>query len=362
MTSKINGIRIAGIASAVPSLTVGLADSAASAGITHTEAEKIAKMTGVRNRRIALPGMCTSDLAYSAAVKLLDELGWGLRSIDALVVVSQTHDYDAPATACCLQERLHLAKSCAAFDISLGCSGYIYGLWVSSTMMAAGSVRRALLLAGDTLTWVTSPQDRATAFLFGDAATATALERDDAAPPMSFVLGTDGSGKDYLIEPGTGYRNRVTADSLTRRPGRDGVPRSALDVYMDGSEVFAFTLREVPAMIGEVLSLAGWELDQIDAFVPHQANLFMLQHLAKRLKIPAGKMVVSLDEYGNTSSASIPLALTHRLAYRLRTGTEKLVLAGFGVGWSWGALALSCGPMAMPGVLELEPEPDLAYA
>jgi len=362
MTSKIKGIRIAGIASAVPSAVLGLADGAATAGISNAEAEKIAKMTGVRNRRIAPPGMCTSDLAYSAAVKLLDELGWEPRSIDALIVVSQTHDYDAPATACCLQERLAIPKSCAALDVSLGCSGYIYGLWISSTMVAVGSVKRALLLAGDTLSWVTSPYDRATAFLFGDAATATGLERDDAAPPMSFVLGTDGSGKDYLIEPGTGYRNRVTVDSLGRRPGPDGVPRCALDVYMKGSEVFTFTLREVPPLIGEVLSLAGWELDQIDAFVPHQANLFMLQHLGKRMKVPPAKLVVSLDEYGNTSSASIPLAMSHRLANRLRSGTENLVLAGFGVGWSWGALALTCGPMAMPEVLELEPEPDFACA
>jgi 3-oxoacyl-[acyl-carrier-protein] synthase-3 len=229
-------------------------------------------------------------------------------------------------------------------------------------MVAAGSVRRALLLAGDTISWVASPQDRATAFLFSDAATATALEHDDNAPPMSFVLGTDGSGKDYLIEPGTGYRNRVTVESLRRQPGPDGIPRSALDVRMDGSEVFAFTLREVPSLISEVLSLAGWELDGIDAFVPHQANLFMLQHLAKRMKIPPGKMVVSLDEYGNTSSASIPLAMTHRLADRLRSRTENLILAGFGVGWSWGAVAVTCGPMAIPGVLELEPEPDLVCA
>ena len=129
---------------------------------------------------------------------------------------------------------------------------------------------------------------------------------------------------------------------------------------MEGSEVFAFTLREVPTLISDVLSLSGWRLDQMDAFVPHQANLFMLQHLGRRMKIAPEKMVVSLDEYGNTSSASIPLAMCHRLATRLRTGTENLILAGFGVGWSWGALAATCGPMAMPDVVVLEPE--LAFA
>jgi 3-oxoacyl-[acyl-carrier-protein] synthase-3 len=333
---------------------MGMADTAAVAGVSLDEAEKIAKMTGVRNRHVAPAGMCTSDLAYSAAVRLLDDLGWDRSSIDALIVVSQTHDYDAPATACCLQERLGIPKACAAFDMALGCSGYIYGLWVCSTLMSAGSVKRALFLAGDTISWVTSPQDRTTAFLFGDAGTATALERDEAAPPMSFVLGTDGSGKDYLIEPGTGYRNRVTPDALERRPGPDGVPRSPLDVYMEGSEVFAFTLRQVPSLISELLAVSGWHMDQMDAFVPHQANLFMLQHLAKRLKIPAEKMVVSLDKYGNTSSASIPLAMSHRLTPRLRSEATNLILAGFGVGWSWGALAVTCGPMSMPDVLVLE--------
>ena len=354
MTSKIHGVRIAGVASAVPTNTVTLTQTADSAGVTQEEAEKIAKMTGVRNRSVAPAGMCTSDLACAAAVKLLGDLGWDPNTIEALVVLSQTHDYDAPATACCVQERLGIPKSCAAFDMALGCSGYIYGLWVCSSLLAAGSVKRALFLAGDTSTWCTSPHDRGTAFLFGDAATATALERDENAPPMSFVVGTDGAGRDYLIEPGTGYRNRITVETIERRPGVDGVLRSPLDLYMDGSEVFAFTLRQVPPLMNEVLSLAGWRIDQMDAFVPHQANRFMLQHLAKRLKIAPEKLVVSLDEFGNTSSASIPLAMSHRLAPRLRQEPANLILAGFGVGWSWGALAVQCGPMVMPEIIHLD--------
>ena len=354
MTSKIKGVRIAGVASAVPTNTISLSQTADSAGVTQEEAEKIAKMTGVRNRAVAPAGMCTSDLACAAAAKLMAELDWDPSTIEVLVVVSQTHDYDAPATACCVQERLGIPKSCAAFDMALGCSGYIYGLWVCSSLLASGSVKRALFLAGDTSTWCTSPQDRGTAFLFGDAGTATALERDENAPPMSFVVGTDGTGRDYLIEPGTGYRNRIKAETIARTPGADGVPRSPLDLHMDGSEVFAFTLRQVPPLLKDVLSLSGWGIDQMDAFVPHQANLFMLQHLAKRLKIPPEKLVVSLDEFGNTSSASIPLAMSHRLALRLSAGPVNLVLAGFGVGWSWGALAVQCGPMVMPEIVRLD--------
>ncbi len=159
-------------------------------------------------------------------------------------MVSQTHDYDLPGTACCLQERLGIPKTCAAFDMALGCSGYIYGLWVCSTLLAAGSAKRVLLLAS-----------------------ATALERDENAPPMSFVVGTDGAGRDYLIAPGSGYRNRVTAETIERRPGADGVLRSSLDLYMDGSKVFAFTLPQVPPLINDVLSLSGWPMDTMDAFV-----------------------------------------------------------------------------------------------
>lgn len=354
MISKLQGVRIAGVASCVPSNTASLTQTAETTGVSEEEAEKIAKMTGVRNRSVAPSGMCTSDLACAAATKLMTELSWDPNTIDLLVVLSQTHDYDAPATACCVQERLGISKSCAAFDMALGCSGYIYGLWVCSSLLATGSVKRALFLAGDTTTWCTSPHDRGTAFLFGDAATATALERDESAPPMSFVLGTDGTGKDFLIEPGTGYRNRITAETLGRTPSADGVLRSPLELYMNGSEVFAFTLREVPSLMKSVLSVSGWSVDDMDAFVPHQANQFMLQHLAKRLKVAPQKLIVSLDEFGNTSSASIPLAMSHRLAPRLTEESCNLILAGFGVGWSWGALAVRCGPMVMPDIIRLE--------
>ena len=352
MISKIRGVRIAGLASAVPAAVLSHLQTAEIAGVSTEEAEKIAKMTGVYQRHVGPASCCTSDLACEAAQRLLVDLNWEPKSIDALVVVSQTHDYDLPATACLLQNRLGLSKACAAFDISQGCSGYVYGLWVCSGM-AAGGASRILLLAGETASRMCSPQDRSTAFLFGDAGTATALERDDNAPEMTFVLGTNGLGREFLIQPDSGYRNRATPSSFERQSYSDGSRRGPMDLYMDGAEVFAFTLRQVPPMIAEVLSESGWTLDEVDAFVPHQANLFMLQHLGKRLKIPAGKLVLSLDEFGNTSSASIPLALSHRLGQPLRYKPMKLVLAGFGVGWSWGAAAVTLGPMVMPEIIYL---------
>jgi len=358
MITKVSGVRIAGVASAVPSRVMTPSETAITAGVSDDEAQRIAVMTGVFRRHVADPSLCMSDMAFQAATKLMSDLAWDPKSVDTLVVVSQTHDYDLPATACCLQERLGLPTSCAAFDMCLGCSGYVYGLWVCSTLVAAGSARRVLFVAGDTGSWTPSPYDRSIAFLFGDAGTVTALERDENAPPMNFVLGTDGSGKDFIIQPGSGYRNRITAETIERRPAADGTLRGPLDVYMDGAEVFAFTLRQVPPLMKETLRASGWTLDTMDAFVPHQANLFMLQHLVKRLKVPTEKAILCLDEFGNTSSASIPLALNHKLATQLREGSLNLIMAGFGVGWSWGSVAVTCGPMVMPEILYLEvPEP-----
>jgi 3-oxoacyl-[acyl-carrier-protein] synthase-3 len=352
MNSKIRGVRIAGIASAVPAEATSPLQTAGPAGISPEEAQKIANMTGVHKRHVASSSCCTPDMACAAARRLLEDLNWEPESIDALVVVSQSHDYALPATACILQDRLGLSRACAAFDMSLGCSGYVYGLWVCSGIVAGGA-RRVLLLAGDTMSRTCSPQDRSTAVLFGDAGTATALERDANAPDMTFVLGTDGSGKEFLIQPDSGFRNRATPGSFERRSTADGSLRGPLDLYMDGAEVLAFTLRRVPPMVAEALSASGWALNEVDAFVPHQANQFMLQHLGRRLKIPAGKMVLSLDEFGNTSSASIPVSLSCRLGERLRQEQMKLILAGFGVGWSWGAATVTCGPMVMPEVIYL---------
>ena len=351
MISTFQGVRIAGIASAVPSNEVTLIDTAASMGISEREARKIAAVTGALRRRVAPQGMCTSDLVCQAAGGLLDEMGYDRDSIDALVLVTQTPDYDLPATACILQDRLGLPTSCAALDVSLGCSGFIYGLWMCSSLIASSAARRVLLLAGDTITAFVAPQDRSTALLFGDAGTATLLERDDDAAPMHFVLGTDGTGKEFLIKQDGAFRNPVTAASLQRKPDSAGRCRGPLDLYMDGAEVFRFSLEKVPPMVEQVLARSDWSWDQVDAFVPHQANLFMLRTIGDQLKLPAEKLIVSLDEYGNTSSASIPLALSHRLATRLQRGTERLILAGFGVGWSWGAAAVTCGPMVMPPIV-----------
>lgn len=358
--ASVSGVRMTGLAVAVPERVRTAADEAASFGAEG--ALKIAQSVGVDRRPVVPDGLCTSDLCFSAAERLLAETGWGRDSIDALIFVSQTPDYVLPATSCVLQARLGLPKRCAAFDVNLGCSGYVYGLWVASGLLTAGLARRVLLLAGDTISRISSPQDRSVALLFGDAGTATALEHDPLAPPIAFEMGTDGSGQDHLKVPAGMFRAPRSAASAVRSEREGGNVRSDEDLYMNGAEIFAFTLREVPALVRAALDGAGWSLENVDAVVMHQANLLMLKQLGKKLGLPAEKMPLALEQFGNTSSASIPVAMAHALGSRLRGEQLRLVLAGFGVGFSWGAAAISCGPMVVPEIVRVGGEVAAAAA
>jgi 3-oxoacyl-[acyl-carrier-protein] synthase-3 len=239
-----------------------------------------------------------------------------------------------------LQHRLALPTSCAAFDVNLGCSGYVYGLWIAASLVAAGQ-RRVLLLVGDTINKLVSPLDRATALLFGDAGSATALESDPDAGPMHFVLGTNGAGGRHLIVPAGGARQPHTAETSVRSARENGNVRSDDDLHMVGAEIFAFTLKEVPPLIDQALAAAGWTRDDVDHVVFHQANRFMLQHLARKMNLDEAKVTMALQQFGNTSSASIPLALSSAVR---ADAHKKFILAGFGVGYSWAALAFAPAP------------------
>lgn len=348
---SVQGVALKGFACAVPAAGQTSADLARVFG--GTEAEKIAQSTGVRTRRIARPEVCCSDLCFAAAESLLKRLDWDRESVDALIYVSQSFDYPLPATSCVLQARLGLAKTCAAFDVGLGCSGYVYGLWIAAGLIATGC-QRVLLLAGDTSSRWASPRDRAAVPLFGDAGSASAIG-GEAGAIMHFQLGTDGAGYRHLMVPAGLATGRLPRSEQTKAcvKGADGNERSAEDLFMNGPEIFTFTLREVPPMIAAVLNRAKWEQAAVDQFVFHQANQFMLQYLAKKMRLPPERVPMILEHYGNTSSASIPLALTHCLRDTLEKQQQKLVLAGFGVGLSWGAVALETGPIVAPPLEEV---------
>lgn len=342
------GARIAGIVSCVPPRIVENKDFTDRFG--DTAVADVIKMVGVETRRWVEPGVSTFDLCAKAAKHLMAGLEWRPESIDAVLFISQTPEYRLPATACVLQSTLGVRVGAMAFDINLGCSGYPYGLWLAMTMVQTGVAKRVLLAVGDTVSRFVDPADRSTALLFGDAGTVTAIERcDDTGVDTNayFILGTDGAGATNLIIPQGGFKD-ATLSGDKRLEGRD-----ASCLFMDGSEVFNFTLRAVPKLIAACIEGSQRTVEEHDAFLFHQANHFMIKHLTKKAKLPADRVPINIDRYGNCSSASIPLLISTELATALREKSQRVALFGFGVGYSWGGASLRLGPLACIETIDL---------
>lgn len=334
---SIHNIAIKGISASVPSkkeLNVNYA------GIATEEMQKFMDATGVEERRVAAENICTSDLCYDAATKLLQALQWDSQSVEALIFVSQSPDYKLPITAAILQDRLGLSKECIAFDIPLGCSGYVYGLSVLSGIMQSFGLKRGLLLAGETSSKIVSPNDKSTKPLFGDAGSATALEVSTLAKPMSFHLGTDGSGYKAIMIPDGGFRNLPSANSLKCVEYEPGIERNQHHLVLDGMDVFAFGITQAPKTVQALIQKFNLDMNSIDFFIFHQANLKMNKMIAKKLKLEESKVPYSLKHFGNTSSASIPLTIVTEIAENINEQHIKMLLCGFGVGLSWGTVYL----------------------
>lgn len=335
---SVSGVALRGVVCALPNHRVE--NDAFVERFGEKAVADITALTGVSTRYVADPEQTTSDLCFIAAETLLARLDWKHESVDALVFVSQTPDQRMPATSCILHGRLGLSPRCQAFDVGLGCSGYVYGAWIAAALMAAG-VRRVLLLAGDTSSRLVAPGDRGTATLFGDAGSATAFEFAQDALPVSFNLGTDGNGAKYLTVPGGGFR-----------PPPEG-STCAETLQMDGSAVFGFTISRVPTLIRDILAQADRTVEDIDFFALHQANRFILKHITKKLKIPDDRLPINIDRYGNTSSASIPLLFCTDMAARLTERPTNVLMAGFGVGLSWGGALFSNAHLQHASVISL---------
>lgn len=323
---RVNDCTLSGIVSALPAHREGLEELSKRFG--YENAAKITNATGIESRHIVRPGQTCADLGFHAAEHLLTELNLDRAAVDLILFVTQTPDYALPGNALILQHRLHLPKSCLAFDVNLGCSGYVYGLWQAAQLLQNLPHGRALLITGDTTSTTLDENDRSVAPLFGDAASATLIERCRGRT-MTFNLGSDGAGAPYLIQREGGHRN----------PGN---PRS---LFMDGTQVFAFTLREIPKNIRTCLADHGWDTTDLDYAVLHQANAIMLKHIAAKIGLSERQLVIAMRDTGNTSSASIPLAMTQGLTKELTGEHQRLLLSGFGVGWSWGSCALEITPL-----------------
>lgn len=336
MNTEIQNTRIDAVYAGVPSNEVFTSDYSL---FSPDEARLFTKNTGIHSRRVAPHGVTCSDLCYIAAESLLADFDVA-QEIDLLIFVSQSPDYFLPATAILLQERLGLSDSCMAFDISLGCSGYVYGLQVVGQFIQSGAVRKALLLVGDKSTISTAYQDKSTYPLFGDAGSATLISFSTDSSPWFINSGSDGSGKNSIIIEGGHSRNPYGTYS-EELVDYDGKFHSKSHLHLEGLDVFNFALNRVPQSIQETLQCAGKSMDAIDYLVFHQANGLITKTLARKLNVPLERCLTSIENFGNTSSASIPLTLVSHGDDLCGRTDLSLILSGFGVGFSWASLFLN---------------------
>jgi 3-oxoacyl-[acyl-carrier-protein] synthase-3 len=346
---EIKNVRIAGISACVPkeveeNLTLPLFSS-------QEEASKFIESTGVERRHISKKYL-TSDLCLHAAEKMISNLSWQKEDIDALVFVTQGPDYILPATSCILQDRLGLNEECYALDISLGCSGWVYGLSVAANLISSGMMKKALFLCGDT-SHATSTEDKSAYPLFGEAGTVTALEFSEQSDSLKFHFATDGSGYEAIIIPDGGFRNQFSEKSLKMVEIEPGIKRSRMNAVLNGMDVFAFGISKAPQTVRKLSEKFGIDLDTVDYFVLHQANLFMNEKICKKLKLPEEKVPYSLKNFGNTSSASIPLTILTELKEAVSKEKHSFIGCGFGVGLSWATVAFDLNKIVVADLITI---------
>lgn len=347
---SVNDIAIRGISCCVPKNKERNVDLEI---LTQEEIQKFMEATGVEERRIATKEICTSDLCCEAAEKLITDLNWQKDEIEILVFVSQTADYILPVSAAILQDRLGFSTDCIAFDVPLGCSGYVYGISIIAGMMKAAGLKKGMLLAGDTSSKLLSKTDKSTVPLFGDGGSATAFEFDENAEKLLFDLGTDGSGYKAIIIPDGGSRNRINEDSLKVTKNEEGISRNSCNLVLDGMDVFGFGISQAPKTVNKLIEKFEIDKEAIDHFVFHQANLMMNKMIVKKLKLPVEKVPYSLKEFGNTSSATIPLTIVSELKENLTHTSKDLIICGFGVGLSWGTAKIKLNNVVISDLIEI---------
>ena len=302
-------------------------------------ADQILEKIGVAVRGVAAADECASDLGTAAARHLFESGACSPVEIDFLIFCTQSPDYFTPTTACLVQDRLGLRTDCGAIDVNQGCSGFVYSLALAKSLIETGTVTNVLLITADTYTKYINPRDRSLRTLFGDGAAATLVAPVEAQSELigPFIFGTDGSGAEALIVPSGGTRRPATAETAIEREDESGNWRCEQNLYMNGAEVFNFTLRTVPRAMDQLLQKCGLGLEQVDFVIMHQANKFMLERLRSKLKIPAEKFWIDMEMCGNTVSSTIPIALeSAKKQGRVRSG-DRVALVGFGVGLSWAA-------------------------
>lgn len=335
MQVKIKAIQISTICSVIPKGIFNLRSLIKEFG--EADVEAIIKSTGIKNVRISEKDKTAADYCYEAANILIDKTNIKKEDIDGLIFVSQTPDYIIPQNSIILQDKIGLTKNTICFDLRIGCSGYIHGIYMASLLVNSGSCRKVMVLAGDTTSKLIHPNDRSLRMVFGDAFTATMVEKGKF--DIWFQFNSDGSKYGDLIIPAGGARIPISNETKTEFSDKDGNTRTQENLFMDGFEIFRFAIIEVPKLINSLATFSGIARDNIKTYILHQANEFMVNHIAKKMKISNKNMPVSVEGYGNTGPASIPLLLCE-------VGNEKKIeqqlfstmLVGFGIGLSWAGL------------------------
>lgn len=332
---EFKNVRIAGVAAGVPRNIVSNLDLTPGDGYMSSDytPEAFVEMTGVRERRVS-DALTAGDLGFAAAERLISDLAWDKATVDAILFVSQYADYVLPATACVLQYRLGLSKECYAADIALGCSGWVYGLSMACAYVSTGAMKRVLLVAGDAKRRAVQQLDP----LFGCAGTATAIEFHEGAEGIKFHLGTDGSGYDAIIVPDGGSRNQTSPNSFVLEE-YEGKMMHRMQTHMKGMDVFGFGIITAPKSVKALAEHFGFDYQTYDYFLFHQANMKMNNMIVKKLKLDPTKVPSEMYNFGNTSSASIPLLMVTQIRDQINNQKKKFLCCGFGVGLSWGTVA-----------------------
>ena len=328
MRLKIKNCKLKHIETMVPSKVVNNMDL----DFEEKLKKKIVKNTGVSQRHILDDGQSFIEMYTQIGLNTIEKLNWDKSSIDGVIVVTQTPEYKLPATSAILQGKLGLSADTFAYDISMGCSGYIYGLFNAMSNMAAatGEIKRILLFVGDAVSTLVNPKNKSNVFLFGDAVSCTAIEYDTNAIETPFLLKTDGTEYDNIIVEDSGLRNPISCESFDDYLDEEGNTNSKNCLKMDGAKVFNFTVDNVPNIVEETLIYSQINKKEISNFCFHQANKFMINFLSTKIGVN-DKTPINIEKFGNTSCASIPLILTE-----VQSSTKNNMLIGFGVGMSMG--------------------------
>lgn len=339
--ASFNDIAVTALSAVVPLNIVRYSEEARNFGSDAAQLERIRKTIGLDQRRVAGEGITAMDLCLYAAEDLLDNCGLEKSRIDGIVFVTQTPDHFQPCNAAIAHGRLGLSKDCAAFDVNLGCSGYVYGLWQAYMMIASESCENVLLLAGDTLSKCTNPRDRSVRPLFGDGGTASLVSRKPGHGRAFFELHTDGSGSDTIKVPAGAFRLPKSEETGVEMVTADGNHISPENIQMDGGAVFNFSISVEPESIKSILEYSGASIDEVDKIIFHQANKYIISNIVRRLKLPLSMAPAdTVEKYGNQSSASIPSTICDAISADLNKRRMKLILSGFGVGLSWATAIL----------------------